>query len=133
MHVNDVAQDVVDAIDEADVASDRNVSMMRRRWRQLAREFTWDGVFALAEVRIDSPAGLQAGFLIRREPILRAEARRRFALVLLIPVVRRLTGMVVELHRASRTLSRRAGGSRLGADRRRYRDKSQCTRNYTEF
>jgi hypothetical protein len=96
MHVNDVAEDVGDVIDEADVAPDRDVPMLWRRRRQLARQVTRHRMRALAEVRIQRPARLEAGFLVRRQPILRSEARRRFALMVLIPVIGRLSGMIVK-------------------------------------
>jgi hypothetical protein len=125
VHMDDVAQDVGDVIDKADMSPDRNVPMIRRRRRQLARQVTRNRMRALAEVRIQRPARLEARFLIRRQSVLRSEAGRRFALMVLIPIIRCLTGMIVELPRTVVGSSARIRSPILSADRRRRRDKSQ--------
>jgi hypothetical protein len=51
-----------------------------------------------AEVWIERSARLETRFLVGREPILGSEARRRAALVLIVPITRCLPGVIVELH-----------------------------------
>jgi len=74
VQVNDVLQDLGDIIHDADMSSNRDVAMLRRRRRQLARKIAGHWVFVLAEVRIERSAGLETRFLVRREPILRSAA-----------------------------------------------------------
>ena len=45
------------------------------------------------------PSPFKTRFLVRREPILGSEAHRCAVLVLVVPIVRGLTCVVVELHR----------------------------------
>ena len=96
--MNDIPQDVGAVIHHADMSPDRDIAMIRRRRRQLAREIGRYRVGVLAEVSIERSARLETRFLIRREPIPGSEARRRAALVLVIPIARGLTGVIVELH-----------------------------------
>src|SRR5579872_1140765 len=97
MQLDDVSQNMRGVIHQADVSADRDIAMIRGRLRQLAREIAWDCVSALLEIRIERSARLEPRFLVRREPILRSEAHRRAVLMLAIPIVCRLTRMVVEL------------------------------------
>jgi hypothetical protein len=53
---------------------------------------------ASTEIGIEGSARLEARFLVRREPIPGPEADWRAALVLAIPILRRLPRVVVELH-----------------------------------
>jgi hypothetical protein len=121
MQVNDVSQSLAALIHHAYVPADRHVAMIRwRRW-QLAREITRHGVNTFAEVWIERPARLETRFLVGREPILGSEAHWRMALVLLVPSVRRLTRVVIELHGRLAILIPSIGWSRLCLDGRRRR------------
>jgi len=132
MHVNHVAQDVGDIIQQADVSPDRDVAMIPRRRRQLAREIAGNRVYAPAEVWSERLSRLKTRFLGGREPILGSEARRRTVLVLTVPIARGLTGVVIELHRPLASLIRPIGWSSLCLDGRRRRNQSQRTRCRTE-
>ena len=132
MQVNHVAQDLADIIHDADVSPDRDVAMIRRRRRQLAREIAGNWVCAMAEVWSERFAKLKTRFLVGREPILGSKARRRTVLVLTVPIARGLTGVVIELHRPLASLIRPIGWSSLCLDGRRRRNQSQRTRCRTE-
>jgi hypothetical protein len=98
MQVNDVSQGLGAPIHYSYVPADRHIAMIRwRRW-QLAREITRHRVHTFAEVWIERPARLETRFLVSRKPILGSEAHRRTALVPIVPGVRRLTRVVIELH-----------------------------------
>jgi hypothetical protein len=64
VQMNDVPQDVIDVIHEADVSSHRDVPMIPRRRRQLTGKISGNRMEALSNVRIQSSARLEARFLI---------------------------------------------------------------------
>jgi hypothetical protein len=86
----------------------------------------------LEEVSIERFTRLETLLLVGRKPILGSEAGRRVALVLIVPIARCLTGVIVELHGRLAILSPSTGWSSLCLDRHGRRQKSQRTHRRAE-
>src|ERR1700682_955606 len=79
------------------MASNRDIAVVVRRRRQLARQFSRRCMYPLAEALIENGALLETGFFLRRESVLVPQARRRGVPVLAIPIARHLLVMIVKL------------------------------------
>ena len=71
--------------------------MLRWRWRQLAREIPRGRMHFVPQTSIEHGAFPQARFLVRRESILFSKAGRWIILMLVVPVMRYLLIVFVEL------------------------------------
>src|ERR1700730_757078 len=71
--------------------------MLRRRWWQLAREIPRGRVHLVPQTSIEHSAFPEARFLVRRESILFSQAGRWIILMLVVPVMRYLLIVFVEL------------------------------------
>jgi hypothetical protein len=89
--------DVVRVVDQADMASDRDVTVMARRRRQLARQVARRGMHFPAEVPIENLTLAETGLLVRRESVLNPQPRWRVVPVTVVPVARHLLVMIVKL------------------------------------
>jgi hypothetical protein len=113
--MNDITQHVRDGVHQADVSADGHVSAVARRRRQSVYEIGRRRVLALTQVGIEFSSRLQAGLLIGGESILRPQASRRAALVLVVPIPRRLAIAIRELCVFPRSLIRPRRRSSLSA------------------
>jgi hypothetical protein len=88
--------DVVLVVDEADMASDRDIAVVVRGRRQLARQLLRRWVRLSAEVSVENGAFMETGLLVRRESVLVPQALRRMVPVVVVPVARHLLVTIVK-------------------------------------
>ncbi len=93
--------DLVTVINQGDVISDSDIAMVAWRRRELAIEFGRCRMRSLTEIPVENGTLMETVFLIRGKPVSIPETSRRVCLVLVIPVVRNLSIMFVELNISS--------------------------------
>ena len=88
---------VVAVIHQSNVISESNIAMLGWRWWQLACQIPRGSVHFVPQTSIEHSSFPEARFLVGREPILRSKSGRRIILMFVVPVMRYLLIVFVEL------------------------------------
>src|SRR5579871_2789447 len=94
--MNDIVN-LVAVVDPAHMAADGYIAIATRRWREATVQVRRRRMYFITQVLVQHSALPQARLLISRQLILAAQASRGMSLVLVVPVIRRLAGVVIEL------------------------------------